>query len=630
MNQPSPQIYCSNSVCSAPLNAIGKSTCQSCGTPLVYRYLWAVGEGVAEWAPGSHVSSRYYVTAPRIWLDTQPSLPPEVPDHWSDAVTPYLRLYLQRLHVPEVYGFCLGETEAPEREIFLLENIPLDASGILYPSLAGVWEGAHPVRQLYWLWQLLELWQPLQEEGVAASLFAPDNIRVEGWRVRLCQLYQDAVVLPDEASTLTLGDLARLWMGWLEQTHSKHKADLWNLCEAMQQPDASIDAIAPQLNQLLLAEAARLPLKLNVIGLTDTGRERSHNEDSCYPLTTVDTQNDGLFPKVAIVCDGIGGHEGGEVASQLAVRALKLQAHGFLTEIAQQTDLVSPKILADQLEASARVANNLIAEQNNQQGRADRRRMGTTLMMAIQAPQRITTPEGTLENGHELYLVSVGDSRAYWITPRYCQQLTIDDDVSTREVRLGRALYRESLQRPDAGALTQALGTRDGDFLRPHVQRFVLEEDGILMLCSDGLSDNHLVEQNWRNIADLFFLGKRNLTETANAWVDLANQKNGHDNTSVVLLHARVSPPVPEISLINPNERPETVWSEASQVLADTSDAPEPEVAPIAEPAPQPSGRGLLIVGLLTLLLLTLGVGFTVWKELNPNRSQPTPEQPSP
>ncbi len=154
--------------------------------------------------------------------------------------------------------------------------------------------------------------------------------------------------------------------------------------------------------------------------------------------------------------------------------------------------------MVQQLEASVRVVNNLIANHNDTQGREDRRRMGTTLVMGLQVPQRLRSASGSLlENSHELYLVNVGDSRAYWITPRYCHKLTVDDDVAVREVRMGRGLYREALQRPDAGALTQALGTRDSEFLHPTVQRFILEEDGLLLLCSDGVSDNELVEQNW-------------------------------------------------------------------------------------------------------------------------------------
>jgi protein phosphatase len=62
-----------------------------------------------------------------------------------------------------------------------------------------MWTQASAVRQVYWLWQILELWTPLEELGVASSLLVPDNLRVEGWRLRLRELYTDAVKAKEPA-----------------------------------------------------------------------------------------------------------------------------------------------------------------------------------------------------------------------------------------------------------------------------------------------------------------------------------------------------------------------------------------------------------------------------------------------
>ena len=70
--------------------------------------------------------------------------------------------------------------------------------------------------------------------------------------------------------------------------------------------------------------------------------------------------------------------------------------------------------------------------------------------MALHLPQTLGQTDSETTT-HELYVAHVGDSRAYWITPTRCQCLTVDDDVATREVRMERGLYREALQRPDAG-----------------------------------------------------------------------------------------------------------------------------------------------------------------------------------
>lgn len=632
MSSSKPQICCPNPGCTAPLNSFGSKVCEACKTPLLYRYLWAAGKTAEQVTPGTQIAGRYFVTAPQIWLDTQPGLPPDIPSEWPEELVVYLYLYPQRLHTPEVYGVCPETPDIAANSIFLLENVPIDTGGLLQPAIDQSWPQATAVRQVYWLWQLLQLWSPLYEQGIVASLLAAHNIRVEGWRIRLCQFYRDIDVLPvydttETESLLGLADLANLWLTWVEAAKPEIQAPLREICQQMQLEGATAATISSQLNHLLLQQASRLPLRLQIVGATDPGPERSHNEDTCYPLTlSTKPPEDGLAPRLAIVCDGIGGHEGGEVASQLAVQSFKLQVQALLAEVAEQRELISPELLAEQLEASVRVVNNLIATQNDTQGREDRRRMGTTLVMALQLPQRIPMPDGTMaDNGHELYLINVGDSRAYWITQRYCQRLTVDDDVAAREVRMGRSLHWEGLQRPDAGALTQALGTRDADFLHPTIQRLILEEDGILLLCSDGLSDNDLVEQFWSEQTSSVLKGKQSLDQTARALVDLANQKNGYDNTSVVLLRCHVSSPMPEVSLPGSDSARSfgSDWFPASRALAeDSSDGSEQSASATQVPSRSKNSRPTLL--LIIMLGLVLGGTITLfsWSRLDPQGFQ--------
>lgn len=589
---------------------------------MIYRYLWAVGKTVEQIPASSQIGGRYYVTARRIWLDTQPGLPPDVPADWSDAVDPYLQLYPYRLHVPEVYGFCIETSEEPSAEIFLLDNVPLDESGLLFSTIADAWAKATAVRQVYWLWQMLQLWEPLADLGVSASLLATDNIRVEGWRVRLCQLYEDAEVLEPSTTSATelgLADLSNLWLGWIDQAKPELVAPLKAICQQMQVAGVTLATIATQLNQLLLEQASQLPLHLKVAGGTTTGPERSHNEDAGYPITlNQKSAADGLQPKVAIVCDGIGGHEGGEVASQMAVQSLKLQVQALLTEILAAEELASPELITQQLETAVRVVNNLIANQNDVQGREERRRMGTTLIMAVQLPQQVPTASGVVAaNSHELYLVSVGDSRAYWINQRYCHLLTVDDNVTTREVRLGRALYREAIHRPDAGALTQALGTRDADFIHPTVQRFILEENGLLLLCSDGVSDNQLIERTWAEPARAVLNGKMSLDLAARTWLDLANEQNGYDNATLVLMHCHVSSPMPEVLLPNTAEgRRNFGGDEDDVIIADDVNESSSRRTTVKSNR-YPKGSFAILIGALFLLLLG-SAGIVTWARFDP------------
>jgi protein phosphatase len=618
----------------------------SSSKPLINRYLWAVGAAAMQIRAGEIVKDRYEVVASQIWRDMQPELLPEICDRPSDDILPYLRLYPHHLHVPNVYGVCkLGESE-----VILLENVPIDASGELYPSLKSMWTQVSAVRQVYWLWQILELWTPLEEIGVASSLLVPDNLRVEGWRVRLRELYADTVTdrtrdqlvalstgsgasavdalerEKSSSSTLlrrsrkaSLQQLGECWASWCAKAAAPVASRLQAIAQKLQDENPSLPDIAADLNKLLLEQAARQPLRLKVAGATDTGPLQNHNEDSCYPTiadlpTDLSLPRDPLIPHLSIVCDGIGGHEGGEVASQLAVQSIKLQVRALLAELAQDPDIMTPELVKQQLAAIIRVANNLIASRNNEQARESRRRMATTLTLALQLPQIIKMPDGQ-GNAHELYIASVGDSPAYWLTPRYCQRLTVDDDVVAREVRLGRSLSRKALQRPDAGALTQAVGTKDAELLRPTVQRFILEEDGLLLLCSDGLSDRNLIEQFCADYPKDVFSGKLSLEAAVESLIDLANQKNGQDNTSVVLTYCAVSPQYPVV--LNLGELP--VGTKDYSFILDTdfaglrqdfeqnepTEAEEPEL--VAE-----SSKGEwfnVIVGVVGVLLVLIAAG---------------------
>jgi len=613
------------------------------------RYLWAVGDLAAQIPVGDRVADRYQVVAPQIWQDTQPHMLPEIPRDLPDRVRPYLYLYPLRLHLPVAYGFCQWELAAdPNAAILLLDQVPISATGQLLPTVTERWPQATALRQVYWFWQILTLWTPLSEQGVVSSLLNPENVRVEGGCVRLLELYQDTPHDPYPPSLATLMDN---WAPWLPLAQPAIVAPLQQLAEDLRSQTVSLGTVLARLNQLLLQQSAQVPLRLRVAGGTNPGPNHPHNEDSCYP-TDHDLANQGvpphtlLIPALSIVCDGIGGHEGGEVASQLAVQTLKLQMQALLTAVANQEQPLAPEVVSEQITEAIRVVNNVIASQNDQQQRSSRQRMGTTLVMALQLPQRLSATQ----TAHELYLAWVGDSRAYWITTDYCRLLTVDDDVTTREVRLGRALYPEVLRQPEAGALTQAIGTREASMLYPSVQRFMIDEDGLLLLCSDGLSDHDLVERCWQTHLVPVLRGEQSLQGAVRALIAWANQHNGHDNTSVVLTYGRVTPeypvlihpstvasdlqptPVPTAPPVpadraNPTEE-RTAASKA--LLYDTEPTPDPNSAESATPiaAPTVSRRRspfrvlLSSLGLVLLVMLGAGVGLWAWSQLYPDSFQ--------
>ncbi len=605
-----PPLYCPNPTCSQPRNQLGQQVCSNCKTALVYRYLWAVGSVAQSINSGQFVGNRYYVSSPQVWLDTKPAVSPSLPDQITEEILPYLYLYPQRLHLPEAYGVYSLSGSKEATEILLLDNVPLNDKAELLPALVEAWPRTKAVRQVYWLWQILQLWLPLSEQGAAYSLLVKDNLRVEGGRIRLLQLHLGRV-------QPTLRDLAEAWLPFIETAQERVRQPLQHIQQLMQGSEEAWEEITQQLNKLLLQQAAGQPLQLATWGATDPGPMRSHNEDNCYPTPPDIEQaefypHDRLIPHLAMVCDGVGGHEGGEVASQLAVKSIQPLIHSYITEMIHQEEMIEPELVISQLQEITRVANNVIEAENNEQDRASRQRMGTTLVMALQLPQKIKPhQESSPANAHELYIVNVGDSRAYWITPQSCQCLTIDDDVSVREVRLGRCLQWDARQRRDGGALTQALGTRDAEYLRPAVQRFIIEEDGLLLLCSDGLSDNDWVEKSWANIAPGVFKGEKSLEAAVQEWIQLANQKNGHDNTSVVLTYCGVSAQQlvllktePEESLDKPIEFEPT---EASRALMEEESA-EPQVKSTL--LQKRWFQILLAIGILGLIILAVIFGI--------------------
>ena len=616
-------VYCTNPHCTDPVNTVGNRLCANCFTPIVYRYVWAVDSKKYNLEPGEKIASRYEVISPQIWLDTQPIVIPEAQEQLPTDILPYLRLHQYQSHVPHVYGFTRLRQDSADK-ILLLENAPINDKGSLHPAITDVWEHSTAVRQVYWLWQILELWKPLSDLGVAGSLLVPENLRVQGWCVRLLELIENPTGLS------SLQQLGECWRPIVAISHTKVNSPLKKLVKQMCSGVVDFDAIEATLNQILLSASAELPLTLRTFGTTDKGNQLIRNEDNCFP-TIADSKEDSLIPKVSLVCDGIGGHEGGEVASSLAVQSVKLQIKALLAEVTQQSEVVSPNLIEQQIEASLRVVNNLICNANNQQKREKRERMATTLVMSVQIPQSIiTTANWRSENACELYLASVGDSRAYWITRNYCQLLTVDDDVAKREVLQGRSLYRKALQRPDGSALTQALGTKEGEFLHPQVRRFILEEDGILLLCSDGLSDNNLIEHYWRDYILPVVTGDISPQEAADSLIKLANQKNGHDNISVVITHCRVipdylaivSPKASEIEVVEgetSQEEPEL--AESSQALLDLRLS---EDEPVANKASAPVKKRqlrnpiVLLSGLLLFLLIGTAVGLLAWWLIQP------------
>jgi len=496
-------------------------------------YLWVVGEGLKAYRPGELIAERYQVQSfSRILLDTKPEQKTESSEEISERIEAYLKLFPYRLHVPQVYAEISLYPNQQSQKMWLLENGPISPDGTtLLPELATQWQEAEAMRQLNWLWQIAQLWEPLRVQGVASSLLNSELQRVEGPIVKILELQQDRK-MP------SLQQLGKLWQKWLPTARSEIKNFLEQLCKQMTKGELErTEQLINKLEKALTSASRSHDRTIHIVTGTEAGPSRNHNEDACYPPKGAKIATTPGKEAVAIVCDGIGGQEAGEVASQLAIDILKRRIQETLAS-------GNPNTLQEQLEDSTCAANDAISYRNDRENRQGRQRMGTTLVMA-------NAYEG------EVFITHVGDSRAYLITRWGCHQVTLDDDVATREVRLGYAIYRDALQQIASGALVQALGITSSAHLHPTIQRFFIDEDCILLLCSDGLSDKDRVEQHWESEILPVLCEQRDLVTAKNRLIEIANTQNGHDNVTVALVYYQVDPkhesgPPTVISLATP------------------------------------------------------------------------------
>jgi protein phosphatase len=266
-------------------------------------------------------------------------------------------------------------------------------------------------------------------------------------------------------------------------------------------------------------------VSLDDAGMTDVGRQRNHNEDQFVIQTHVQRsegpQGRSLNARgVYIICDGMGGHASGEVASAKVANFLKQYFERRELEQLPDEGTIRNAIFA---------ANEEIDQANQKNDSQGSGRMGTTLVMLL------------LYNSH-VAIAHVGDSRLYRYTRKGgLEQLTIDHELGQLEIQRG-VDPEVAYALPDAYQLTQALGPRDNDFVHPDIKFLDLNEDTLFLLCSDGLSDNDLLEEFAESHVQPLLSSRTNLDMGVSQLIDLANEYNGHDNITALVVRAKVKP----------------------------------------------------------------------------------------
>jgi len=236
---------------------------------------------------------------------------------------------------------------------------------------------------------------------------------------------------------------------------------------------------------------------MKVASITDPGRVRRTNEDNFFADEAL-----GLF----IVADGMGGHAGGEVASQIAIATISELMKAGLTE-------ADPDGLIRNAIEQANTAIRAQAEADpTLQG------MGTTLVLAVC-------------RGDAIHLAHVGDSRAYLIHNGSIQRLTEDHSLVAQMVKSGQLSAAEAPRFHLRNVVTRSLGNQK--LTEPDLAVVAWNAGDFLLLCSDGLTN--MVEDS--ELRSLISGGGADLERSCREAIERANQNGGKDNITAVLAY---------------------------------------------------------------------------------------------
>lgn len=236
---------------------------------------------------------------------------------------------------------------------------------------------------------------------------------------------------------------------------------------------------------------------------SDIGLVRQNNEDALY-------KNDRLG--VYVLADGMGGHEGGEIASNIAVNTV--------------AKILSRSIIELQKKNVGEVVHNALHKANEEiilfrKNQINLMSMATTVVISIFLDDVVNC-------------IHLGDSRAYLYKDNNLIQLTTDDSLVTEMVKQGRMRKDELQDHRLRNIVTRFLGTVN--LTLPEIQQFRVETNDCIMLCSDGLT-NMLNDEEIKSILrENISIGPQ---EVCDLLVDRANAKGGQDNISVIVVQSK-------------------------------------------------------------------------------------------
>lgn len=282
-----------------------------------------------------------------------------------------------------------------------------------------------------------------------------------------------------------------------------------------QSQDTEASAITKELDKVTT------PVETETIGYSSplinvgyglsSGKQRTHNEDAFFTLTTMFSFNESEIPfGLYIVADGMGGHKNGEIASELAIRTI---VGYILTEIYTPMMSLNPQpsemSYQEVFQSGIEKANNEILK--NSYG-------GGTTVTAI------------LVVGEQMTIAHVGDSRVYSVDEEgNLEALTRDHSLVKRLQELGQITPEEAAVHPQRNVLYRALG--QGEPFEPEIISTSRPDKGSLLICSDGLWS--ILTQE---VISEIIKSCTSPQQTCNKLIDAANDAGGPDNISAIFV----------------------------------------------------------------------------------------------
>ena len=258
-------------------------------------------------------------------------------------------------------------------------------------------------------------------------------------------------------------------------------------------------------------------IRIKMAGATDIGQRRDNNEDNIL----VDRHH-----YLAIIADGMGGHNAGEVASQIATDVTsQFLIAGLHIEGKSEGAFSTAEPLQDLMEKSIQLANRKIVEESGND--EEKSGMGTTIACLLFC-------------NNWFVIGNIGDSRCYRFRDGKISQLSEDHSWIQGMIEQGRIKKEDAKHHPQRGLLLQALGNSK---VEPYFTTGCLQVGDVYVLCSDGLTE--VVSNNTIG----FVLNQDGSPQkTADKLVELANENGGPDNISVVV--AKILPGRPSASTV--------------------------------------------------------------------------------